>query len=193
MGMVMGKVWHGRRLAGTVATGRNVLLGFAAVTVPGGVAMSIGTTDTLRAMITGDPHCILDADDFDWYVTMETEDVLKATPLVGTGQCVPLVEVKTGAPNHTLWRKGPLVKDNEAVPAGTAIAAGWDANGLYPSHPSGNHAAIYLSATDAGLVVVDQFRGINLRNQRPRMLRFGDRNNAPVNDGNAFHIIVTPR
>src|SRR5579859_2643512 len=135
--------------------------------------MSIGTTDTLQAMISGDPDCTLNADNCDWYFTSETENVLTATPLVGNGQCVTLVEYKTGVPNHALWRKGPLVKDNEAVPAGTAIAAGWDANGLYPSHPTGNHAAIYLRAADDGLVVVDQFRGINLRRQRPRTLRFG--------------------
>jgi hypothetical protein len=155
--------------------------------------MSIGTTDILRAMISGDPDCILDADGCDWYFTSDAEDDLKATPLIGNGQCVTLVEVKAGVPNHTLWRKGPLVKDNTAVPPGTAIAAGWNKEGLYPSYPTGNHAAIYLEATDTGIIVVDQFRGINLRTQRPRTLRFGDRNNAPVNDGNAFHIIVTPR
>jgi hypothetical protein len=155
--------------------------------------LGIGAADTLRAMISGDPDCTLDADHCDWYSTSESENVLGATPLVGNGQCVSLVEAKTGVPNHALWRKGPLVKDNAAVPAGTAIAAGWDNNGLYPSHPSGNHAAIYLRAMDAGLIVVDQFKGINLHKQRPRTLRFGDRNNAPVNDGNAYHIIVTPR
>ena len=155
--------------------------------------MGIGAAETLQAMISGDPECTLNADACDWYFTSESEDVLEATPLIGNGQCVPLVEEKTGVPNHTLWRQGPLVKNNDAVPAGTAIAAGWDRNGRYPNHPTGNHAAIYLRTTDDGLVVVDQFKGINLRRQRPRTLRFGDRNNAPVNDGNAFHIIVTPR
>ena len=39
---------------------------------------------------------------------------------------------------------------------GTAIACGWDTHGHYPSHPHGNHAAIYISQSGDHIEVWDQ-------------------------------------
>jgi hypothetical protein len=51
-----------------------------------------------------------------------------------------------------LWKEGEKVK-GAAIQTGTAIATFID--GEYPSHPTGNHAAIYVEQNASGLVVWD--------------------------------------
>lgn len=153
--------------------------------------MAIGLIETLRAMVGGDQNCHLAAEHYDWYNTSESEDVLKAAPIVGNGSCVLLVQDRLGVPHHSLWRKGPIVKGNKNVPAGTAIAAGWDDKGKYPSHQHHNHAAIFLSEMGNGLVVIDQWPRMDVNKFRPHTLRFGNTKNPPSNDGNSFYVILT--
>ena len=154
--------------------------------------MTTGSVDLLRTIIAGDANCTLAAELYNWYYTSDSEDTLKTAPLVGNGQCVLLVQNKAGVPHHSLWRKGPVIKGNTGVPAGTAIAAGWDDQGLYPSNAHHNHAALYMRSTNAGLVVIDQWQGMDITKFRPHTLRFGNTHNAPSNDGDAFYVILTP-
>lgn len=154
--------------------------------------MTVGSIDTLRAMIAGDSGCTMSAEMYDWYYTSESENTLKTAPLVGNGQCVLLVQNKAGVPHTSFWRKGPVVKNNTSVPAGTAIASGWNDEGHYPSNAHHNHAALYMRSTKSGLVVIDQWVGIDTTKFRPHTLRFGNTHNAPSNDGDAFYVILTP-
>ncbi len=41
------------------------------------------------------------------------------------------------------------------IAVGTAIACGWEGN-IYPSHPHGNHAAIYMGQRGDDIFVYDQ-------------------------------------
>lgn len=70
------------------------------------------------------------------------------------GQCVAFVKKVSGAPNTSLWRKGPSVKASPPAP-GTAIASFSVAGGKY----SGNdgHAAIFVRMDARGIVVYDQW------------------------------------
>jgi hypothetical protein len=109
----------------------------------------------------------------------------------GTGQCVALVQAVTGAPNHTLWRAGPPVRGNTAIKPGTAIATFVD--GVYPSHATGNHAAIYVSQDAKAIYVYDQWK--NSRVTQPAHLRpiwFDGSHKSISDDGNAFSVIVSP-
>jgi hypothetical protein len=153
--------------------------------------MAAGSLEDLRAMIAGDSACSLAPEAYTWYRTLESEQTLRGRSIVGNGACVRLVQDRTGAPAASFWRKGPKVKGNAAVPAGAAIAAGWTTQGLYPSNPSGNHAAIYLRTERDGLLVVDQWQGIHLSDFPTHKLRWGATRNWPSNDGDAYYVILT--
>jgi hypothetical protein len=151
--------------------------------------MAIGAIETLREMIKAEEGCTISPDSCDFYQTSDIAVWEGRTSVVGTGHCVPLVQQATGAPAPTdLWIKGPGVKGNTKVPAGTAIAT-FDAAGRYANARTGNHAAIFVATSRDGLVVVDQYLGLT----RParRTLRFGNRRNWPSNDGDAFHVVLT--
>jgi hypothetical protein len=96
------------------------------------------------------------------YVAKSTDLVASSTPF-GNGQCVALVRALTGAPTHDLWRQGAKLADAirtpDGIAKGTAIATFFD--GAYPSHSSGNHAAIFVSAAAdfASVQVFDQWVG----------------------------------
>jgi Transglycosylase SLT domain len=112
--------------------------------------------------------------------------------LLGTsvpdGQCVAYVRNAAGAPNTITWRQGDLVKGNAAVKKGTAIAT-FDPNGRYGNHTDGrSHAAIYLGQDAAGLNVLDQWASPQVQPVHQRHIRFGG--STPVNDGDAFFVIV---
>lgn len=65
----------------------------------------------------------------------------------GSGQCIGLVQRKggSGAPPTGTWIAGKRVLDAKPgeIAPGTVIATFWC--GHYPSHSSGNHAALYVS------------------------------------------------
>lgn len=109
--------------------------------------------------------------------------------LVGTGQCVALVQAWTGAPSTGIWQAGIKVKGNDhLITKGTAIATFVD--GHYPSHASGNHAAIYLGQNQYGIQVIDQWT--NSKGAHPpqeRTIRFQDGQGSASNDGDAFSVV----
>jgi hypothetical protein len=78
--------------------------------------------------------------------------------VVGNGQCVAYVKEASRAPASSLWRAGTKVIDTTDLARGTAIAT-FDDNGLYPNHPSGNHAAILERQEGSSIVVWDQWTG----------------------------------
>jgi hypothetical protein len=119
-------------------------------------------------------------------------DALDGKPAVGTGQCVPLVEfyAKAPAPAALKWRQGTVVKGNQQIAKGTAIAT--FINGVYPSLPSGNHAALYVSQDPHGVWVIDQYQGSGGIHKRQLRFKGQDKNGKfidPSNNGEAFSII----
>lgn len=81
---------------------------------------------------------------------------LKDKPVVGSHQCVALVQEYAGAPRTTYWRQGEAVMGNKTIKEGTAIATFVD--GRYPNRPHGNHAALFVREVANGIVVVDQWK-----------------------------------
>jgi|HubBroStandDraft_5_1064220.scaffolds.fasta_scaffold965992_1 hypothetical protein len=96
------------------------------------------------------------------YIAQPADLVPRATPY-GNGQCVALVEALCGAPHHVQWREGArladLISQPPGIATGTAIAT--FIAGTYPSKPTGNHAAIFVSAAAdrSSVVVFDQWAG----------------------------------
>ncbi|MDB5400119.1 MAG: hypothetical protein QOD93_2294 [Acetobacteraceae bacterium] len=119
-------------------------------------------------------------------------DTLPGLPAIGNQQCAPLVEhyAKAPAPAALKWQEGVVVKGNLTLTKGTAIAT--FVNGRYPSLPSGNHAALYVSQDATGVWVVDQYFGSN--GIHKRLLHFkgklpGGGYVDPSNNGDAFPVI----
>ena len=114
---------------------------------------------------------------------------------VGTGECVPLVQMATGAPLTVFWHRGALVQGNTGLKPGTAIAT-FDTNGRYGNHTNGtSHAAIYLGQDANGIEVIDQWN-IRQRHQivgkhqpQKRRLRFGNPHAEPVNQGSRYYVV----
>lgn len=105
--------------------------------------------------------------------------------VVDDGQCVAFVKEASGAPQTSLWKEGEKVRGSD-IPTGTAIAT--FINGEYPSHPHGNHAAIYVNQNDAGILVWDQWVGHPVSQ---RTIRFNGGAGSPSNDGDTFSVIET--
>ncbi|WP_079433977.1 BPSL0067 family protein [Zoogloea sp. LCSB751] len=90
------------------------------------------------------------------YIYLKTDD-LDQTDLVGSHQCVALVQHYAKAPHTSTWREGDKVKGNLTIRRGTAIAT--FVNGKYASNAHGNHAALYISQDVGGIWVMDQWKG----------------------------------
>lgn len=86
----------------------------------------------------------------------EDVDNLEKHELVGSHQCVALVQVFAGAPVTSNWRQGDHVIGNRLLRKGTAIAT--FINGRYPNRSHGNHAALYLRQGIGGIHVMDQWK-----------------------------------
>lgn len=84
-------------------------------------------------------------------------DNLADHDLVGTHQCVALVQAFARAPLTRQWKQGASVRGQLLLAKGTAIATFED--GVYKSRPHGNHAALYLSQDQGGVWVMDQWAG----------------------------------
>ncbi len=112
---------------------------------------------------------------------------------VGSGECVALVQVASGAPTTPTWFRGKLVKGDTTLARGTAIAV-FDADGTYGNHTDGSsHAAIYLGQDSTGLQVLDQWNEWKHHVKTPHMASQRTINfrgyGRKVNDGNQFHVI----
>ena len=107
--------------------------------------------------------------------------------VIGSGQCVALVEKAAGTPTTAQWKRGRKVAQDLTVAAGTAIAT-FDPDGTYGNHTDGrSHAAVYVSQDEAGLSVYDQWLGqpVHSRDIRFKAGKMG----LPVNDGDQFYVI----
>lgn len=80
---------------------------------------------------------------------------LDQQPLVGSHQCVALVQQYTSAGHTSTWRPGAAVVGNNMVAKGTAIAT--FVNNRYASAARGNHAALYVRPGPNGFWVMDQW------------------------------------
>ncbi len=89
------------------------------------------------------------------YVYPKVDD-LDGHDLVGTRQCVALVQAFAGAPRTAEWKQGATVRGQWLLAKGTAIATFQD--GVYKGRPHGNHAALYLSQDQGGIWVIDQWK-----------------------------------
>lgn len=118
---------------------------------------------------------------------------LEGTELVGSHQCVALVQHYAKAPQTRLWKEGKTIKGNQMLKKGTAIAT--FSNGKYDNHRTGNHAALYISQDASGIKVMDQWKGDeNKPKVSSRLIRFkGKRKDGtfldPSNNGDAFAVI----
>ena len=92
--------------------------------------MPAGTLEALSTAVKADPLCKLDPAIYDFYVANDVQALAQNCAIVDNGQCVELVKQKAGAPVTSFWRKGPRVKGNSAIPAGAAIATGWNESDL---------------------------------------------------------------
>jgi hypothetical protein len=94
----------------------------------------------------------------DWFIAANAHRFLGAS--VGNGHCVALVREACKAPHTSHWRAGMNVQANvDTLPSGLAIAT-FDPDGRYGNHTDGrSHTAIFISARDNGLYVIDQWVG----------------------------------
>lgn len=90
------------------------------------------------------------------YVYSKVDD-LDRTDLVGSKQCVALVQHYAKLPHSSTWKEGGKVMGNATIVKGTAVAT--FVNGKYPSAAHGNHAAFYLSQDAGGIWIMDQWSG----------------------------------
>jgi hypothetical protein len=107
---------------------------------------------------------------------------------VGDGHCVAFVREAAGAPHTSQWQRGPLVRDLAGAQKGLAIAT-FTPDGKYGNHTDGrSHAAILIAQQADGLLVWDQWVGHPVQQ---RVIRWRAGQGQPVNDGDAYHVIIT--
>ena len=119
-------------------------------------------------------------------------DALDGSSLVGSHQCVAIVQVYAHAPVTSKWKQGVQVRGQNSLRKGTAIAT--FENGKYPNKAYGNHAALYVSQDLKGIWVMDQWGGDpNKPTISKRLLGFKGKAGAeykdPSNNGDAMYVI----
>lgn len=117
---------------------------------------------------------------------------LKGKPVVGSHQCVALVQEYAGAPATSYWRQGEAVVGNKALKEGTAIATFVD--GRYASRPHGNHAALFIRQVVNGILVADQWKADKKTKISLRVIRSQGKDQKgnyirPSNNADAFSVI----
>jgi hypothetical protein len=125
------------------------------------------------------------------YIYAKVDD-LEGHALVGSHQCVALAQVMAGAPVTSAWREGAAVRGNLTLAKGTAIAT--FVNGRYPNRAHGNHAALYVGQSAAGIVIMDQWRGKNKPKVSLHTIPFAGKDKQgryrnPSNNADAFSVI----
>ena len=119
-------------------------------------------------------------------------DELAGEPLVGSKQCVALVQHYALAPKTSLWTQGVQAKGSTMLTKGTALATFVD--GKYPNKSHGNHAALYVSQDTTGIWVMDQWAGdTDKPTISKRRMKFkgmvGTAYIDPSNNGDAMYVI----
>jgi hypothetical protein len=128
-------------------------------------------------------------------------DALEGTDPVGNKQCAGLVQHHTNVGTTEYWTNGKKVRGNGlSVAKGTAIATflsdSIEGKGYYANATHGNHAALYISQTAAGIMVMDQWAGDkNKPKISSRLMRFLGQNRDgtyinPGNNGDALSVIM---
>lgn len=112
---------------------------------------------------------------------------------IGTGHCVPYVQIASGAPETAKWTRGGKVKGDFTIPKGTAIAT-FSADGKYTNSVDGtSHAAIYLKQDVKAIYVYDQWikkdKSKQPVHQRPIRFQGGKTGPDTVNDGDNYYVI----
>ena len=125
------------------------------------------------------------------YIYPRAKD-LKGEPVVGSHQCVALVQEYAGAPLTTYWRQGEAVLGNKTIKEGTAIATFVD--GRYANRPHGNHAALFVREVANGIVVADQWKATKKTKITVRVIRSQGKDKKgnyvrPSNNADAFFVI----
>ncbi|MDR3435254.1 BPSL0067 family protein [Telmatospirillum sp.] len=90
---------------------------------------------------------------------------------------------------RSVWRRGDAVKSTNFIAPGTVIAT-FDSNGVYGTRKDGtSHAAIFISKSAIGIVVLDQWITNGKRQDvHKRTIRF----NSPskkINNGDEYYVI----
>jgi hypothetical protein len=106
----------------------------------------------------------------------------------GKTECVEFVRQTTNAPHTTSWRPGIKVMDAAAgtITRGTAIAT-FDTRQRYPTDTRGRHAAIFLSQTSQGILVLDQWN--DKGRVTARTIRPNPKAQSRSNDANTYYVI----
>ncbi|MES2115278.1 MAG: BPSL0067 family protein [Pseudomonadota bacterium] len=125
------------------------------------------------------------------YVYPKAES-LKGKPVVGSHQCVALVQEYAGAPTTPFWHQGEPVVGNMTLRAGTAIAT--FEKGRYANHRHGNHAALYIRQGANGIYVADQWKAAGKTTISVRLLSSLGKDKKgnfkhPSNNADAFFVI----
>ena len=82
-------------------------------------------------------------------------DTLQGEDMVGSKQCVALLQHYAKLDHTSMWKEGKTVLGTFTIAKGTAIATFVD--GRYKSRPTGNHAAFYISQDAGGIWIMDQW------------------------------------
>jgi hypothetical protein len=119
-------------------------------------------------------------------------DELDETELVGTHQCVALLQHYLKVPHTSSWKEGEKVLGNSGLVKGAAIAT--FVNGNYPNRKSGNHAAFYAGQNAGGIWVVDQWKSDKKLKVEKRFIRAKGINKngtfrSPSDNADAFSVI----
>lgn len=117
---------------------------------------------------------------------------LDGEPLVGSHQCVALIQRYTSASHASSWTQGAAVRGNLNLASGTVIATFVD--GRYPNHGQGNHAAFYVGQDVNGIWVVDQWKSETKHKISRRHLSFQGKSKSgayknPSNNADAFSVV----
>jgi hypothetical protein len=119
-------------------------------------------------------------------------DELEKSKMVGSHQCVALVQEYAGAPVTLAWQQGEVVVGNASLKKGTAIAT--FVNGKYPNNRHGNHAALFLRQGINGIYIMDQWKGKDGGLVGARFIRSRGKNKAgkyinASDNADAFYVI----
>jgi hypothetical protein len=92
------------------------------------------------------------------------DDLVGMQKSIGTGSCAALIQnYVTGIGKTDTWVPGPRVTNlsEKTLARGTVIATFW--NGKYPGKDSGNHVAFYLGHNAKIIEVVEQWKGVTVK------------------------------
>ena len=107
--------------------------------------------------------------------------------VVGTGHCLPFVQLVAGVPHSSRLRRGEhVLSKGDDLARGTIIGT-FNQQGLYANAVDGSsHVAILLERRPEGLWVVDQWRG---KAVGTRLIRDKKGVGPAVDDASRYHVV----